>query len=65
MPGVPVIQHVNKPMVMKDRKPSVAGIKWVELLKDHGVNPEFEGIISFISLMTPNASSSKQMKELL
>jgi hypothetical protein len=33
-------------------------------LKDHGVNPEFEGIISFISLMTPpNASSSKQMKK--
>jgi hypothetical protein len=61
MPGVPVIQHVNKPKVMikKDGKPSVAGIKWVELLKDHGVNPEFEGIISF------NKSYDPQMRQVL
>lgn len=68
MPKIPIKTIRSKPKVMvkKDGSDSAAAVKWNTLLKDHGVDPDFEGELSITTgYEEPNCSSSKQMKDFL
>lgn len=68
MPKVKIIAKAKKPTTVykKDGTLSVAGEKWFDLLKEHCIPEDFEGVVEYIKgYKDPNPDSVSQKKDWL